>query len=85
MSAMVPRATRSHARCHQENLIQQLKNGVRALHVPVNTLLANWAFIVMASLAWSALARLFVDDAAAHVSVERWSTPEVGRCIADAA
>jgi len=43
----------AHARCNQENLIQQLKNGVRALHAPVNTLLANWAFMVMASLAWS--------------------------------
>lgn len=43
----------AHARCNQENLIQQLKNGVRALHAPVNTLLANWAFMVMASLGWS--------------------------------
>jgi hypothetical protein len=43
----------AHQRCNQENLIQQLKNGVRALHAPVNTLLANWAFMVMASLGWS--------------------------------
>jgi hypothetical protein len=40
-------------RCNQENLIQQLKSGVRALHAPVNTLNANWAYMVMASLAWS--------------------------------
>jgi hypothetical protein len=40
-------------RCDQENLIEQLKNGVHALHAPVNTLLANWAYMVMASLAWS--------------------------------
>ncbi len=40
-------------RCNQENLIAQLKNGVRALHAPVNTLMANWAYMVMASLAWS--------------------------------
>jgi len=40
-------------RCNQENLIEQLKNGVRALHAPVNTLNANWAYMVMASLAWS--------------------------------
>ncbi|MGC9420661.1 MAG: IS1380 family transposase [Rhodovulum sp.] len=40
-------------RCNQENLIAQLKNGVRALHAPVNTLNANWAYMVMASLAWS--------------------------------
>jgi hypothetical protein len=40
-------------RCDQENLIAQLKGGVRALHAPVNTLNANWAYMVMASLAWS--------------------------------
>ncbi len=43
----------SNDRCNQENLIEQLKNGVRALHAPVNTLAANWAYMVMASLAWS--------------------------------
>ena len=40
-------------RCNQENLIEQLKNGVRALHAPVNTLNSNWAYMVAASLAWS--------------------------------
>jgi hypothetical protein len=40
-------------RCDQENLIAQLKNGVRALHAPVNTLVANCAYMVMASLAWT--------------------------------
>jgi len=40
-------------RCNQENLIAQLKGGVRALHAPVNTLNANWAYMVMAGLAWS--------------------------------
>lgn len=40
-------------RCDQENLIDQLKNGVRALHAPVNTLNANWAYMVMAALAWT--------------------------------
>jgi len=43
----------SNDRCDQENLIEQLKNGVRALHAPVNTLNANWAYMVMASLAWT--------------------------------
>jgi hypothetical protein len=33
--------------------IEQLKNGVRALHAPLNTLEANWAYMVIASLAWS--------------------------------
>jgi hypothetical protein len=40
-------------RCNQENLISQLKSGVRALHAPVNTLNANWAYMTMATLAWS--------------------------------
>lgn len=40
-------------RCNQENLVSQLKSGVRALHAPVNTLLANWAYMVMAALAWN--------------------------------
>ena len=40
-------------RCDQENLISQLKGQVRALHAPVNTLVANWAYLVMAALAWS--------------------------------
>jgi len=40
-------------RCDAENIIAQLKGGVRALHAPVNTLNANWAYMVMASLAWT--------------------------------
>lgn len=43
----------ANQRCNQENLIEQLKNGVRALHAPVNTLVANWAYMVMTSLAWT--------------------------------
>jgi hypothetical protein len=40
-------------RCNQERLIEQLKSGVRALHAPLNTLHANWAYMVIASLAWT--------------------------------
>jgi hypothetical protein len=43
----------ANGRCNQENTIEQLKNGARALHAPVNTLVANWAYMVMASLAWT--------------------------------
>lgn len=44
----------ANERCNQENLIAQLKDGgVRALHAPLNTLEANWAYMVMAALAWS--------------------------------
>jgi hypothetical protein len=40
-------------RCNQENLIEQLKNGVRALRSPLDNLQSNWAYMVMASLAWT--------------------------------
>jgi hypothetical protein len=40
-------------RCDQENLIAQLKSGVHALTTPVDNLMSNWAYMVMASLAWS--------------------------------
>ena len=40
-------------RCNQENLLGQLKSGVRSLTAPVASLLSNWAYMVMASLAWS--------------------------------
>ena len=40
-------------RCDQENLIEQLKNGVHAMRLPVDNLISNWAYMVMASLAWS--------------------------------
>ncbi len=43
----------ARGRCNQENLIAQLKGQVRALHAPVNTLVANWAYMAMAALAWS--------------------------------
>jgi hypothetical protein len=40
-------------RCDQENLIAQLKSGVHALTTPVDNLVSNWAYMVMASLAWN--------------------------------
>jgi hypothetical protein len=40
-------------RCNQENLISQLKSDVRALHAPVNTFNANWAYMTIAALAWT--------------------------------
>jgi len=40
-------------RCNQENLLAQLKGGVRSLTAPVDGLLSNWAYMAMASLAWS--------------------------------
>ena len=43
----------ANGRCNQEKLIGQLKGGVRALDMPVDNLVSNWAYMVMASLAWS--------------------------------
>ena len=43
----------ANRRCDQENLIEQLKNGVKALRMPVDNLISNWAYMVMASLAWT--------------------------------
>lgn len=40
-------------RCDQENLHAQLKSGVCSLTTPVNTLVSNWAYMVMTSLAWN--------------------------------
>jgi hypothetical protein len=40
-------------RCNQENLIAQLKHGVGATQMPVDTLLSNWAHMVMTALAWT--------------------------------
>jgi len=43
----------ANGRCDQENLLAQLHGGVRALQAPVNTLVANGAYMVMTALAWN--------------------------------
>jgi len=43
----------ANQRCNQENLNEQLKNGIKAIRMPVDNLLSNWAYMVMASLAWT--------------------------------
>lgn len=43
----------ANGRGDQENVIEQLKNGVNAMRMPVNDLLSNWAYMVMTSLAWN--------------------------------
>jgi hypothetical protein len=40
-------------RGNQENLIDQLKHGIGAMRMPVDTLLSNWAYLVMTALAWT--------------------------------
>jgi len=43
----------ANGRCDQENVIEQLKNGVNAMRMPVRDLESNWAYMVMAALAWN--------------------------------
>jgi hypothetical protein len=43
----------ANGRCDQENVIEQLKNGVHAMRMPVDDLESNWAYMVMAALAWN--------------------------------
>jgi len=43
----------ANRRCNQENVIAQLKNGVNAMRMPVDDLDSNWAYMVMAALAWN--------------------------------
>ncbi len=43
----------ANQRCDQENVIEQLKNGVGALRVPLYDLVSNWAYMVIAALAWN--------------------------------
>jgi hypothetical protein len=43
----------ANQRCNQENLIEQTKNGVHAMRMPCDTLLANDAYMLIACLAWN--------------------------------
>jgi hypothetical protein len=43
----------ANQRCDQENVIEQLKNGVNAMRMPVDDLVSNWAYMVITALAWN--------------------------------
>lgn len=43
----------ANERCDQENIIGQLKSGISALRVPLYDLISNWAYMVIAALAWN--------------------------------
>ncbi len=43
----------SNKRCNQEKIIEQLGNGVPALRLPSDSLLSNWAWMVIAAQAWN--------------------------------
>lgn len=43
----------ANGRCDQENIVGQLKSGINALHAPVDNLHSNWAYMLIAALAWN--------------------------------
>ena len=43
----------ANGRCDQENVVAQLKGGVNAMRMPVDDLVSNGAYMVMAALAWN--------------------------------
>ena len=61
---------KANDRCDQEILVAQLKSGVKALTTPVDNLVSNWAYMVMACLAWSlkAWSALLVPVTPRHVA-----------------
>jgi len=65
----------ANERCDQENVIEQLKNGVNALRVPLYDLVSNWAYMVIAALAWNikswfAMMMHRKSDRAAYIAME---------------
>jgi hypothetical protein len=64
---------RAGDRGDQENVIAQLKGGVYALTTPVDNLVSNWAYMVMASLAWTlkAWAALLLPEEPRHAQAHR--------------
>jgi hypothetical protein len=63
----------ANQRCDQENVIEQLKNGVNALRMPSDNLLSNWAYMVIAALAWNLKAwfGLLAPNTAAGLQIVR--------------
>jgi hypothetical protein len=65
----------ANGRCDQENIHAQLKSGLGALHAPVGDLVSNWAYMVIAALAWNikswtAMMMHRVDDRRAYIRME---------------
>ena len=65
----------ANQRCDQENVIEQLKNGVGALRVPLYDLVSNWAYMVIATLAWNLKSWFSImmhrkTDRAAYIAME---------------
>jgi hypothetical protein len=53
VESIVLRPGGANGRCQQENILAQLHSGCHALHAPVDTLVSNWAYMVMTGLAWN--------------------------------
>jgi Transposase DDE domain group 1 len=65
----------ANERCDQENIIGQLKSGINALRVPLYDLVSNWAYMVIATLAWNikswfAMMMHRKHDRAEHIRME---------------
>ena len=43
----------ANQRCDQENIFGQFHSGLAAMRMPLNTLHSNWAYMVIAALAWT--------------------------------
>jgi hypothetical protein len=56
----------SNARCNQENLIGQLKSGLHAMRMPLDTLESNGMYLVCGCLAWSLKSWLALSIAVNH-------------------
>ena len=63
----------ANGRCDQENLIGQLKGGAKALGMPVDNLYSNWAYMVMAALAWTLKAWFGLLLPEGHRWKRRWA------------
>ena len=68
----------ANQRGDQENLIAQLKSGVDAMRVPLYDLVSNWAYMVIATLAWNlknwfALMMHRKADRRRYVAMEFWT------------
>ena len=64
----------ANARCDQENVIAQLKSGVNAMRVPVYDLESNWAYMVMAALAWNLKSWFAITSRPTAGSTSPWSS-----------
>jgi hypothetical protein len=62
----------SYRRCDQENVIEQLQNGVAAMRMPTGSFLANWAYLVCARIAHNLKAWLAMLALPAEVMRWEW-------------